>query len=1600
MLADDDTATGQKRLVTYLVPVRERALSLRALREHLLERLPEHMMPAVFVTLTEMPLLSSGKADRRALDPSRGTVLAPSCDLEAPRSFVEARLAVLWQDLLGLERVGSHDDFFELGGDSIVALLMVARARAEDIPLSLEDVFRRRTVAALAALVRSTHPGPKSAEMPVAQLWPDLDPLRRRLDAEDVYPLSPLQEGVLFHSVDGLRPGVYCEQIALTHGSDFDSAAFVEAFEQVLQRHPALRCSFHWEGLASPVQAIRRELRIPATHDDLRGCTPEELPARITKFLSDDVRRGFDISSAPLMRLGFLLLPGGDHFIVWSYHHLLVDGWAVELVLREVFAILSARRAGRVTELPPVCAHRRYLEWLARRDPREDDNFWREALRDVSSSTPFGVDQGGTPAGGVEPASVARLLSPEVGERFFACARQYGVTPSTLVQGAWAVVLGRYSGRPDVVFGVTVAGRSPELAGVENIVGVCINTVPLRVKLPADTPVREWLVQLQERVVAMRRFEHAPLARIQGLTDVPRGQALFESVLIYQNSPLASWIDRHGGAFQPAPLKLPERTNFPLVLEALPQEGRLTLRASYDPRRFAPDVMERLLGHLEAVLLGFVTSPKCAPVDLPVLSAGERRALLGTWNETQRDYPRQACVHTLVETQARHTPDAPAVTCGDRRLSYRELDACANRLASRLHEIGVGPGTRVGLAVERSVEMLVALLGVLKAGGAYVPLDPGYPAERLAFTARDADLRALVTQPCLRESFAAFGIPLVLLEKSDLDSSGMPASPVPSGARAEDLAYVLYTSGSTGRPKGVMVSHRNVVSFFAGMDERIGVEPGTWLAVTSISFDISVLELLWTLTHGSHVVIQVDPSTLSTGARCRSVDFSLFFFPDDCADVRGEAKYALLLQGARFADERGFSAVWIPERHFHAFGGSYPNPAVAAAAVAVTTRRVGIRAGSVVLPLHDTIRVAEEWSMLDNLSGGRMGLGCASGWHASDFVFAPERFEVRHEAMIRGLGELATLWRGGTIKRLGGEGREVDVRLWPLPVQPSLPTWLTAAGHPRTFEQAGRLGLNVLTHVLGQGIDELEERIALYRRAYREHGHAGAGKVALMIHTFLGPDAQEARQCARPALRRYLRSAADLASLARAAGAAGTPSDADLDVLLDQATDRYLEMSGLFGTPAGCAGLVRRLQAIGVDELACLIDFGVERGAVLEGLERLDELRKLITGSSAPARETLAAQVARHGITHFQCTPSLLRALLDDEESARALGSLHRLLVGGETLPRALAERAAAQVGGAVLNMYGPTETTIWSTTHRVERGEASARIGHPIANTRVYVVDPHGQPVPVGVQGELLIGGDGVVRGYLGRPDLTADRFVPDHLGPEPGARLYRTGDLVRYRTDGALEFLGRIDHQVKVRGNRVELGEIEAALERHRSVRTAVVVARRDEPSDVRLVAYVVPVDAGHLAAEAELRTALAAELPLALIPSQFVWLDALPLTPNGKVDRGSLPRAERAPGAERSAEAAPRTPLEHHLTRLWSDILSVDRVGIHDSFYALGGHSLLALRFISRARAEGLDVTLAQFLQNPTVAALSTELERGEAPPCSAAGSGGLCVRASSC
>ena len=1056
---------------------------------------------------------------------------------------------------------------------------------------------------------------------------------RRAID--DLYAATPMQQGMLFHSLATADPEMYLEQLSCLLRGALEPETLAEAWRRVVQRHPILRTSFAWEGLAEPLQVVHRSVPLAVEQQDWRRLTPAAQEEALAGFLAEDRGQRIDPSTAPLMRLALVRVADDAHRLVWTFHHLLLDGWSLPLVLRDLFDVYGALTRGEEVRLAGSRPFRDYVAWLAGQDRDRAETFWRRALAGLREPTPLPGQRASGREPGVERRREVRVrLAREATAALDVLVRRHRLTAGTVVQGAWALLLGRYTGLDAVAFGVTVSGRPAELEGVEAMVGLFINTLPLVVRMPSSAPLLTWLKRLQEDQIALREFEHSSLVEVQGWSEVPRGLPLFESILVFENYPVEAFRPESGATLEIIAARMVEKTNLPLTLVAVPGP-ELTLGVSYDPDRIEGAVVERTAVHL-LTLLESMTSHADLPLGaLDMLPQAERRHLLEERSGAGRAAPAGGPVHELIAARAAADPGALAVMAAGERVTYGELDALSNRLARRLRSLDVGPETLVGLLLERSLDLLVAMLGVLKAGGAYLPLDPDYPRARLDFMLADAGAAVLVTTGRLAAAVGRSGTQVLALDAAREALAAESAMPLPPSVSDDGLAYVIYTSGSTGRPKGVMVRHRSLAAYTATAAERFRLRPGERvLQFASASFDTSAEEIFPCLTRGATLVLRDERMTASAQG-----------FLDRCR-------------------EWGITVLDLP----------------------------------------------------------------TSYWH-----------------------ELA---------------------------------------------------------------------VAMER------------------------------------------------------------------------------------------------ELLGLPESIRLVVIGGEKALA----SRLDPWRRR---------------------------------------------------VGPEV---------------TLMNTYGPTEATIVTTAWDLG-GEAPATIpiGRPIPGAELYVLGADLEPAPVGVKGEIYIGGVGLARGYLGRPDSTAAAFVPHPFAPWPGARLYRTGDLARHLPDGEIEFLGRADGQVKIRGFRIERGEIEAALEAHPAVLEAAVLVRGRD-GDVSLTAYVALADGTDLDTD-DLRGWLRERLPAYMVPAFWVTLERLPRTANGKLDRVALPD----PTARRTDadHTPPRTEIERRLAEIWRELLRVDRVGVHDSFFDLGGHSLLLIQLHGRVReAFGIDASIVDLFRYPDVASFAEYLSLLGAAP-----SGGL-------
>ena len=1209
VLCREDTP-GDKQVVAYVTKAQE-TMDVSDLRGMLQGRLPGYMVPSAFVILEQLPLTPNGKVDKRALPVPEGADRTQDMTYVAPRTTLEELLAAIWQEVLGLEQVGIHDDFFALGGHSLLATQVVSRVWAQlRIEVKLATFFEGPTVAGLAGSIERARSKSRT---------PSLVPCSR----ERSLPLSYAQQRLWFlHQMEPDSAG-YNSPLAVRLSGLLDLTALQQSLQALVERHESLRTAFAVvEGEAT--QAIATALTVSLHQEDLRGVPEAAREAAAQALVRTEVAQPFDLATGPVIRARLVQLTDNEHVFVLTLHHIVSDGWSLGVLCRELETCYNAFIEGEAPSLPALPIQ--YADyavwqraWLQGEVLEEQLGYWRRQLADLAPLA-LPTDQLRPP---VQTYGAARQVIPlptDLYQTLLTFSQQQGVTLSITMLAAFNVLLARYTGQSEIVVGSPIANRTRQ--EIEGLIGFFVNSLVLRTDVSGDPKFGELVARVKE--VSLGAYDHQdlPFERIveelQPERD-PSRNPLFQVMFAVQNAKYEE-------------LRLPGLTIKPFQREGMTtrvdlechvweRREALTVSLAYNTDLFEATTIEQFGRHYQCVLEEVVRDSGQRLSQIALLDEGERQQQLIDWNATAAAYPKEQSLPQLFEAQVAERPEAVAVVCGDEQVTYAQLNQRTNQLAHYLRRHGVGPEVRVGVCLERGVDLVVSLLAILKAGGAYVPLDPAAPTARLAYLLQDAAVGVVLTGTTAGQALPARAEPVVEFDDLATVLAQEPVTPVPIAVPSGTLAYIMYTSGSTGQPKGVQVAHRNVGNLVQWHQETFELSHNdrtTQLA--GLAFDATVWEIWPTLLAGACLV-----------------------FPD-----------------------------------------------------------------------NEDLRLAP---------------GLLRDW------------------LI---------------------GEKITVSFLPTP-----------------------LAENILT---------------------------------------------------------------------------------------------------------------------------------------------------LPWPAQVPLRT---------------------------------------MLTGGDILHRA----PPAALPFTLVNNYGPTENTVVTTSAVVSAPSAGVGqappIGQPISNTQVYVQDSRQQLVPVGVAGELLIGGDGLAWGYLNQPGVTAEKFVPHPFSQAPGARVYRSGDQVRWRAEGMLEFLGRQDRQIKLRGYRIELEEIEAALQHHPEIREAVVVCREEPPGEKQLVAYVVP--SAESVTSGELRTALQRRLPPYMVPAVFVLLPQLPLTPNGKVDLRALPQpdaGDRMPGV---SYVAPRTDLERQLAHIWQEVLKLERVGIHDNFFELGGHSLLATQLIWRISEHfAIKLPIQQLFEQPTIAELSSTVK----------------------
>ena len=883
----------------------------------------------------------------------------------------------------------------------------------------------------------------------------------------DIYPLTALQQGILFHDLYEPRRHVYHTQLVCDLSSRLDQRNFRRAWQAVVNSHAVLRTGFEWEALEEPLQVVRQDVSLCVDEEDWRDLHESEQAVRLDTFLQVDQERGYRLSDAPLMRLKLFRTGEANYRLVWSCHHLLVDGWSLAILLKEFLDCYEALGRGEAIEFTAEQPYRAYIEWLKRRDEKAAASYWREALRGIRQPTRLGVERVGEDAEEPARGEQALRLSRDLTEQLLRLARTLGLTLNTLMRGAWAILLSRYSRETDVLFGVVVSGRPGELPGVEEMVGMFINTLPLRVKVERNARLVDWLTRLQVRQAEMQPFEYSSLAQVQGWSEISGGTSLFESLLVFENYPVDAfvdaWLEGRAGNLEISNLRSIETTNYPLTLVIVPGE-ELKISAAYECSRFDDETITRLLGHFKSLLEGIASNPDRRVAELKFLTERERQQLLFEWAGVEADYPKDSSIHVLFEAQAERTPDAVAARFGDKQLTYLELNRQANRLAHYLSKLGVRPEVRVGICLERDIEMVVALLGVLKAGGAYVPLDSNYPRERIGFMLQDSQATVLLTQRKFIESLPEQRAHVICLDRDLADEGEQNLSIEVSG---ENLAYVMYTSGSTGQPKGVCVPHRAISRLVCNTNYTVLNSRSRMAQVSHSSFDAATFEIWGALLHGAELIgiateAALSPKDLATQLPARGINqlfMTTALFNETVSELPASFQsLGTLLFGGEAVDVRRVREVLAagpPRRLLHVYGPTETTTfatwyEVKDVPLTATTVPIGRPISNTKVYILD-----EEFEPVPVGVPGHLyigGEGGARGYHEQPALtaenFRPDPFSETGQRLYR-TGDKARYLPDGNIEFLGRFDEQVKIRgfrIEPREIESEL------RGHPAVHE--------------------------------------------------------------------------------------------------------------------------------------------------------------------------------------------------------------------------------------------------------------------------------------------------------------------------------------------------------------------------------------------------------------------------------------------------------------------------------------------------------------------------------------------------------------------
>ena len=1242
----------------------------------------------------------------------------------------------------------------------------------------------------------------------------------------------------------------YNQTAAFRLKGKLDFKALNQTFLTILDRHESLRSCFFVNESGEPMQKIQvaETFDIVVEHLDASIADKE---AAIVKEIEEESGRTFDLTKDLLLSVRLIELSPKEHILIVTMHHIASDGWSMGILVREFNALYASYVKGQANPLPKLSIqYSDYAHWQRQRLTgeflEEQTNYWTRQLADLPVLHNLPLDKPRPIIQNFIGNSYDSYIDKKGLKGLSSLCQSEGATLFMGIHAVFSTLLARYSQETDIVIGSPIANRGK--AEIADLVGFFMNILVLRSDLSARPGFRGLLRQSKKMLEEAYQFQEMPFGKLVEILDVKRNLShnpLFQVLLTLHNN--------ENGEVALSDLVMTsvdfvdKKAKYDLNLNVTESPEGLHLAWDYNTDIFTETTIAGMAEHFNILLASLLENPDENIFKLNMLHEKEFQEVAKHLQGEKVAVNNEDHAVKLFEDQVRNSPNEIAVTCNDVSYTYEKLGGRVNKIAKIMLDRGVKRGDKIGICLLRSVDLVASIFACFKVGATYIPLDPIYPAERINQIIEDAQPSYVITLEALKKIYLDSAP-----EKSCVFLDDMEAGEewtVSPDYSDEDIAYIIFTSGTTGKPKGIEITHSNLNNLLKGFDVSFATEDHQrWLAQTSMNFDISVLELIWTISRGQTIILQqTSPFKLLAADRlapAKKIDFSVMFFG---ADKSKDQKYDLLLEAAKLADKNNFSGIWTPERHFGEFGGAFPNPSVISSALSMVTEKINIRSGSVVLPLHDPIRVAEEWSLVDNLSNGRIGMSIASGWQPDDFVMSNSDYKNRHQIMRERISELKELWKGNPVVRKNGLGNDFAITVRPRPIQKELPIWITAAGSPETFKYAGRIGANLLTHMLGQSQEKLAANIAVYHEALVENGFAIADKkVTLMLHTYIDASEEEALSISKEPFKEYLRSSAKL--MEPLAKELGIDIKTQGEEIIEIAAKKFGKENTLIGSPESCQKTLFSLQGIGVTEIACLVDFGVEKEKILASLEKVVDTKNLYESNNAFTRllnvdnqKTELDLIDEYQVTHVQMTPSQSKLVLDmyKQTKGKSLSSIQHWFIGGEALNSEVVKGLEEITESKFYNMYGPTETTVWSAWREIN-GE-DIKIGAPIANTELLLLNEFEQQVPIGVVGELYIGGQGVGRGYHNNEELTKERFRSISIPNFKSNRFYKTGDLMKLNADGNFEYIGRKDNQVKVNGYRIELEEIEKTIANISGIKNCKVVPIV-ENNTTSLASYVV--------------------------------------------------------------------------------------------------------------------------------------------------------------